>query len=91
MFEKSNLTPHFEIMDFGNFTVTLMCCHRWGQVTRVCPGIWQIPQVRGFLAAGGLLALGSPVIFLPFFPSPPPPLNPPAKPPDMWEQRSNTT
>ncbi|TNN55644.1 hypothetical protein EYF80_034160 [Liparis tanakae] len=27
--------------------------HRWGQVTRVCPGVWQMPQVRGFLAAGG--------------------------------------
>jgi len=51
--------------------------HRWGQVTRVCPGMWQIPQVRAFLAAGGLFAVPSPVVFLPFFPPSPLPLNPP--------------
>lgn len=45
-----------------------------------------MPQVRGFLAAGGLLAAVSPVIFLPFFPPSPPPLNPPPKPPDTRKQ-----
>lgn len=51
-----------------------MSCHRWGQVARVCPGVWQMPQVRGFLAAGGLFAAAAPIIFLPGFPpSPPPP------------------
>lgn len=55
--------------------------HRWGQVTRVCPGMWQMPQVRGFLAAGGLPALACPVARLPSRPPSPPPLNPPPKSP----------
>ena len=59
--------------------------HRWGQVVRVCPGMWQIPQVRGFFAAGGFVASLAEV-FLPFLPpspptSPPPPLNPSSPPP----------
>lgn len=52
--------------------------HRSGQVTRVCPGMWQIPQVRGFLAAGGLLAppagRRSPLPSLPLLNPPPEPL-----------------
>lgn len=83
IFEKSNLTSHFQVIDFDNCTVSLLSRHRWGQVTRVCPGMWQMPQVRAFLAAGGLLAVASPVIFLPFFHPSPPALNPPPKPPEM--------
>lgn len=55
--------------------------HFWGQVTRVCPGMWQMPQVRGFLAAGGLLRGAPPITFLPLLPPSPPPLNSPPKPP----------
>lgn len=59
-----------------------MSCHRWGQVVRVCPGVWEMPQVRGFLAAGGLFAVAAPIIFHPCFPPSPPPLNPPPTTPD---------
>lgn len=71
--------------------VKVGCRHRWGQVTRVCPGKWQMPQDRGFLAAGGRFIVASPVIFLTFFPPSPPLLNPPPKPPNRGKQRSNPT
>lgn len=38
--------------------------HLWGQVTRVCPGVWQMPHVRALLAAGGLSAATAPFILL---------------------------
>lgn len=39
-------------------------CHLRGQVTRVCPGVWQMPHVRALLAAGGLPAATAPFILL---------------------------
>lgn len=56
--------------------------HRWGQVARVCPGVWQMPHVRGLLAVGGLSAVAAPVILLACLPPFPPPLYPPSKAPD---------
>lgn len=56
--------------------------HRWGQVARVCPGVRQMPHVRGLLAAGGLSALTAPVILLAWVPPFPPPLHAPPKAPD---------
>lgn len=56
--------------------------HRCGQVTRVCPSVRQMPQERGFLAAGGLVVGAAPVVPLPRpLPSPPGKL-PPKEAPD---------
>lgn len=57
--------------------------HRCGQVTLVCPTVWQMPQDRGFLAAGGLLKGAAPLP-LPL-PLPSPLGNPPPKAPDWVE------
>lgn len=47
----------------------------WGQVTRVWPGSWHIPQVLGLLAVGGLFE----VVLAFLFPGCLPPF-PPEKP-----------
>lgn len=47
---------------------------------RVCPGVWQIPHVRGLLAAGGLSAVN--VVLLARVPPFPPALPAPPKAPD---------